>query len=313
MSHEEKMKIYHAKLLLFGEHTVLRGSMALAAPYPYFGGRWVQAASEPSDGVERHDLLPFCDYLEKLQASGVLKCPLQLDQFRADLGEGLYFASDIPVGYGLGSSGALCAAVYDRYCPLKITAGDSDRLAELKGILAQLESFFHGSSSGTDPLIIYLDHPVLIRAGGHIERVNIPALTGASRWRFFLLDTGIRRETGPLVRHFLEKTATSPFSTTFPGGLLQPNNEAIANLLEGHWEALAREVKRISAFQIEELPEMTPEAFHQVWKEGLDADTYYLKLCGAGGGGFLLGYTEDLQRTRETLSARGFSILEVSW
>ncbi len=312
MSHRKKTKIYNAKLLLFGEHTVLRGSNALAAPYSQFGGRWTVSSSGPATNFQ-HDLFPFCDYLNALQERGELKCPLRIEEFRADLEEGLYFDSDIPVGYGLGSSGALCAAVYDRYCPAKIAPDDTGGFGELKNILAQLESFFHGSSSGTDPLIIYLDHPVLIQPGGHIDRVALPSLVPGSPWRFFLLDTGIRRETGPLVQHFLKKTATSPFSKIFPGGLLQPNNEAIANLLEGHWEALAREVKRISAFQIEELPEMTPEAFHQVWKEGLDADAYYLKLCGAGGGGFLLGYTEDLMRTRETLSARGFSILEVSW
>ena len=38
-----------------------------------------------------------------------------LQQLRADLAAGWYLASDIPVGYGLGSSAALCVAVFERY------------------------------------------------------------------------------------------------------------------------------------------------------------------------------------------------------
>jgi mevalonate kinase len=32
-----------------------------------------------------------------------------------------------------------------------------------------------------------------------------------------------------------------------------------------------------------------PEKWHALWQQGLDSKQFYLKLCGAGGGGFLLG------------------------
>ena len=44
-----------------------------------------------------------------------------LDQMASDISKGMYFDSSIPPGYGVGSSGALVAAVYDRYALKKVT------------------------------------------------------------------------------------------------------------------------------------------------------------------------------------------------
>jgi mevalonate kinase len=44
---------------------------------------------------------------------------------------------------------------------------------------------------------------------------------------------------------------------------------------------------------------MIPNAFHQFWKSGLANDAYYLKLCGSGGGGFLLGFTADWEAVQK--------------
>ena len=43
------------------------------------------------------------------------------DKLDSDLQNGMYFDSSIPQGYGVGSSGALVAAFYDRYAFNKIT------------------------------------------------------------------------------------------------------------------------------------------------------------------------------------------------
>ena len=73
--------------------------------------------------------------------------------------DGLYFDSSIPQGYGVGSSGALVAAIYDKYASDKITVLENltrDKLLKLKSIFSMMESFFHGKSSGLDPLNSYL-------------------------------------------------------------------------------------------------------------------------------------------------------------
>jgi mevalonate kinase len=34
--------------------------------------------------------------------------------------------------------------------------------------------------------------------------------------------------------------------------------------------------------------------YREIWRKGLETDRYYLKLCGAGGGGFILGFVKDM-------------------
>ena len=46
---------------------------------------------------------------------------------------------------------------------------------------------------------------------------------------------------------------------------------------------------------------MIPQQFHELWKNGLDTNDYYLKLCGSGGGGYILGFTEDIEKAKRTL------------
>ena len=52
--------------------------------------------------------------LWKLAANG---SDTELNAFQRDLDAGLFFQSDIPTGYGLGSSGALCASYACLYPP----------------------------------------------------------------------------------------------------------------------------------------------------------------------------------------------------
>jgi mevalonate kinase len=38
-----------------------------------------------------------------------------------------------------------------------------------------------------------------------------------------------------------------------------------------------------------------------LWQLGLDTNAYYLKLCGSGGGGYMLGFTQDLAKAKSVL------------
>ncbi len=37
----------------------------------------------------------------------------------------------------------------------------------------------------------------------------------------------------------------------------------------------------------------------KLWEKGISDSTYTLKLCGSGGGGFLLGFTRDFEETKK--------------
>jgi mevalonate kinase len=40
---------------------------------------------------------------------------------------------------------------------------------------------------------------------------------------------------------------------------------------------------------------MIPTLYQEMWDQGLKSKQCFLKLCGAGGGGFLLGYSPDFE------------------
>lgn len=285
---------YPAKVLLFGEHILLRGASALAAPLPLYGGQWAwNTADAPGNQMQ---LQAWADYLHDKQE----ELDLVVDAFRADLHKGLYFQSNIPTGYGLGSSGALCAAVYDRYARRKIAPADTARLPELRRILALMESFFHGASSGADPLICYLDRPVLLLPDGGIELVKLPSLQ-AKGLSLFLLDSGRSRQTGPLVQYFRERCEDPAFEQMVQAQLITGSDAAITAWLESRLDDMYEHFLSISAFHLEHLAPMIPEELWHPWREGLERGGVALKLCGAGGAGFFLGIAEDFRQAESAL------------
>lgn len=277
------MKTFPSKLLLFGEYTVLLGGRALAIPLPKYAGHW--GFGTPGD---EHRLRPFLDFLKHQQQQGLLAARLDLSRFEEELESGLYFDSSIPVGYGLGSSGALCAGVYARYALEPVDVKDEEQQGELRQQLAQLEGFFHGSSSGTDPLICYLQQPLLL-ARGKAKRVR-PQVPKTPSHAFFLLDTRQPRRTAPLVDRFRAYCEQPAFRQMAEQSWGKISERAIQQYIQGERAALASTMKALSSVQWEHLQPWIPEAVRPFWREGLETAQYSMKLCGAGGGGFLLGY-----------------------
>lgn len=291
---------FPAKLLLLGEHTVLKGSQALAVPFPVFKGYWAFCEDKDRQTEKQRELPQLLSYLQNLQGEKQLLAGLQLDPFKQDLDQGLYFESDIPSGYGLGSSGALCAAIYQRY-----TSAQTQDLSLLKKQLAQIESFFHGSSSGIDPLIISLNQPVLINRDKSIQTATFRNKTNSEKpaFSFFLLDTGISRQTAPFVNLFLKKCEKTAYLNAINQKLAVYTDLAIQHLLDNDLGRLFEDFLQISAFQRGHFEEMIPSSFYDVWEGGLESRDYALKLCGAGGGGFLLGMANLHSKALERLGA----------
>lgn len=295
------MKKYTSKLLLFGEHSIIKGSQALAMPLFHFSGTWEYA----NGNIEKLQMnLPtFANHLEKLKKANELLFDLDIERFKNELDKGLFFKSNIPTGYGVGSSGALCAAVYDTFCDHKLEKVSTSFL-KLKKIFAQLESFFHGSSSGTDPLICFLEKIILLESSEKIEQVNIQKkndLDKNNQGQFFLLDTKIPRKTGPFVNLFLEKCTDDYYFTRIESELNPLVDEAITSFLNQNRQSLFETIHEIGHFQFKYFLEMIPNDFRTIWLDGLANNLYKLKLCGAGGGGFLLGMTFDFKKTQETI------------
>lgn len=296
------MKKYTSKLLLFGEHSIIKGSQALAMPLFHFSGRWKYATENIEE--KQMNLPTFANHLEQLKNAKELLFDLDVERFKKELDKGLFFESNIPTGYGVGSSGALCAAIYDTFCAKKLEKRSVNFLA-LKKIFAQLESFFHGASSGTDPLICFLEKIILLESTEKIEQISIQGkidLNENNRGQFFLLDTKMQRETSPFVNIFLDKCADDYYFARIQSELNPMVDEAITAFLNQNRKSLFGIIHEIGHFQFKYFLEMIPYDFRTIWLDGLANDLYKLKLCGAGGGGFLLGMTFDFKKTQKTIS-----------
>lgn len=294
---EKGIRKFSSKILLFGEYLLLCGSKALSIPFPKYSGYFqfeVNGTSHPSN----KSLRQFLNYLKKVNH----QIGLDLESFTNDLEKGIIFNSNIPHGYGLGSSGSLSAALYDRYAQNKILNNTTKEIARLKKIFSLMESFFHGKSSGLDPLISYLDKPVLVSDQNHLERVSLPFFDIPNNdLTIFLLDYGIPGDTGPLVNHFINRCHKESFKKAIEDKVIPINNKAIEFFLNGDFESLIPHIKKLSDATFSYFKEMIPAPLLKKWQSGIEHDDYYLKLCGSGGGGMMLGFTGDFEKSKNLL------------
>ncbi len=301
---------FYSKILLFGEYSVICNSMGLTIPYNKYSGK-LQKNDNLDEELQRssESLHGFYEYLLKLSEQNELMVSLNLSGFKNDLENNLYFNSNIPQGYGVGSSGAICAATYDRYCIHKLIINGSKSLAELKQVFAQMESYFHGVSSGLDPLNSYLKKPLLIHDKETIELIEKPKGLNSDKLVTFLVDTRISGETEHLVNLFFNKCRYYRFYKEIKNKLIPLNNKCITLYMNGDLNGFLTEVKKLSMFFYEHFKPMIPLSFRELWEKGISGSTYTLKLCGSGGGGFLLGFTRDFEATKKEFP--GFTLQKV--
>lgn len=299
-----KSPLYYAKILLFGEYGIIKDSMGLSIPYNFYQGAFKHTGFLKGKALQsNHSLTEYLAHLKKLEAEGSLLADLDLKAFADDIKEGFYFDSSIPEGYGVGSSGALCAAIYDKYAINKIDNQSNvskDDIVKLKEKLGQMESYFHGKSSGLDPLICYLNLPILIKSKTDLGTVMLPE-PGKSKGAIFLLNSGQPGETQPMVNIFMEKMKSQGFRKIMKEQFTKYNDACIKAFLKGDTKPLFSNLKKLSHLVLEYFAPMIPHGVQDVWKQGIETNAYYLKLCGSGGGGFILGFTQDFDKAHEML------------
>jgi mevalonate kinase len=294
--------LFYSKILLFGEYGIIKDSRGLSIPYnSYNGALKTTQINTPEAQESNRSLRRFADYLAQLPTDQV---QFDMATLLNDLDKGMYFDSSIPQGYGVGSSGALVAAIYDQYAKNKITVLENltrDKLLTLKGIFSVMESHFHGKSSGLDPLNSYLSIPILIHSRDHIETTGIPSQVLTGKGAVFLLDSGIIGETAPMVSIFMENLKDQGFRRMLKNQFVKYTDACVDNFIHGDVKSLFSNTKKLSKVVLNNFKPMIPEAFHSVWQQGLETNDYYLKLCGSGGGGYILGFTQDYEKAKAAL------------
>ncbi|MGY8919644.1 MAG: mevalonate kinase family protein [Flavobacteriales bacterium] len=297
-----KGPLFYSKILLFGEYGIIKDSKGLSIPYNFYNGALKITDTNTEVAKDSNaKLFKFYNYLKNLNSPIV---NFNLDKFHNDLQLGMHFDSSIPEGYGVGSSGALVAAIYDYYANDKITVLENltrEKLLKLKDIFSNMESFFHGKSSGLDPLNSYLSIPILINSKKDIKVTGIPFQQRVGEGAVFLLDSGEVSTTAPMINIFMEKMKKDGFRKMLNEKFIKYTNKCVEDFLNGDLGSLFQNTKKLSKIVFDNFKPMIPNKYHSLWKKGIENDSYFLKLCGSGGGGYILGFAKDIEKAKKEL------------
>jgi len=266
---QKSHRFYPSKILVFGEYLVLKGGTALAFPCNDF-------RLNKGNFISKANKIFFRKIDAYIKSKPDLSSKLN-PNFLADIDKGLNYNTNIPIGYGLGSSGALVAAIYDEYFQNKETD-----LLKLKNELADIESFFHEKSSGIDPLTSYLQSAIFSQ-DNDIELVSVDSLGN-----FSLYDSGLKRNAREAILHFMFLCQDASFEIELM------DLKEISDVMIHKWlckEDITSQMKEYSVLQLTLFKDFIPPNVKQEWEKGLSDNQYYMKLCGAGMGGMFLKYS----------------------
>ena len=283
---------YYSKVILFGEYSMIFDATALMIPLKRFSAQWQfpQSRNRAATLTSNQSLKRFYQYISENETLSYL---FDLQALKKDLDEGLFLASNVPSGYGLGSSGTLVAAVYDRYALQK-----TENYLQLKTLFGQMESHFHGSSSGIDPLQCYLGKPFKITPNG-VELLSDDFLK--KDIHICLIDTKIKSNTKPLVNHFKTQRENPEFLNRFQTEYVPCVTSCIDAMINSNKELFFNSLKRLTKGQLEFLRPMITDNTLDLFTTDFGFN-FGVKISGSGGGGYVLGFTDDVERASKLLN-----------
>jgi D-glycero-alpha-D-manno-heptose-7-phosphate kinase len=210
---------------------------------------------------------------------------------------------DVPPGTGLGSSGAYTV------CTLKalaVAAGDDRSPAELAERACAIEIDDLGRTVGKQ------DQYAAAHGGVNaftfeptgavaVRRLDVSAATVAGiRERFLLFDTGQRRSAAAILAGQVERSGESGLVANL-GKAMELARAGAAALEAGDLGRVGELMNEQWALKRERSPAASTERVEEVRATALGAGAAGAILMGAGGGGFVLCYSEDPERTRAAL------------
>jgi mevalonate kinase len=154
-----------------------------------------------------------------------------------------------------------------------------------------------------------LQLPLLIKSKDDLGTVDMPAVVLEGKGAIFLLNSGNPGETQPMVNIFMEKLKEEGFRKMMSQQFKKYNDACVQAFLKSDWDPLFTNLKGLSRVALEHFSPMIPSAFHSLWQKGIDSNAYYLKLCGSGGGGYILGFTKDLDEARAALEPHKLDVV----
>ncbi|MEO5581133.1 MAG: hypothetical protein ABIR66_00460 [Saprospiraceae bacterium] len=174
----------------------------------------------------------------------------------------------------------MSAAVLQQY---GLNSGEDVGLIQQK--LALIESCFHGTSSGFDPLISYFQRGCLVQNKNTLLLKDTYTINEKLKSRLYLIDSNTTRTSLSPIQWFYEQINSGAFQTELQE-LNEVNSLFIRNVLDTDPFIISSLFQKISSIQFEIFQPLIVPSVKKIWKLGLQQGTYFCKLCGKGGGGF---------------------------
>ncbi|HET7267616.1 MAG TPA: hydroxymethylglutaryl-CoA reductase, degradative [Oleiagrimonas sp.] len=297
----------HGKIILLGEHAVVHGRHAIAAPVPLAIKARVDDADEgvtlmiPRWGVEQRLQQHLNHPGSFLQSLAMLIDKLEL----GDRAMEVRVYPNVPRAMGLGGSAALAVAVIralNRHFSLSLSEADICQLA------FECEKIAHGTPSGIDNTVATYGKPLLYRSGNPAEvetlhlTESLPLVIGLSGTESLTakMVARVRRaweNNKPLYERIFDEIDTL---TMHALDALKAHDLAqlgeLMNVCQGQLNAL-----QVSSWELEELMQIAR-----------DNGATGAKLTGGGGGGSMIALCPDgTQQVVQAMHNAGYQAMEV--
>lgn len=276
------------KIILFGEHAVVYGRPAIAAPVSQ-----VRATATVTDGPAGKGCILFAQDIDEeirpTQAAAdhplalVLRLALDAAGVQAEPDWRVALTSGIPIASGLGSGAAISTALVRAV----LTHANQPALPEtVSRLVYRSEELFHGTPSGIDNTVIAYERPVWFVKGRPPETFAV----GRS-FTLAIADSGIASPTketvGDVRRAWQADPAASESIFHRIADIVHGARRAIA---DGNWAAIGL-LMNANQQRLQELGVSSPP-LEKLIEAAREAGALGAKLSGGGRGGNLIALVD---------------------
>ncbi|RMG96930.1 MAG: mevalonate kinase [Chloroflexi bacterium] len=290
------MQTAPGKVILFGEHAVVYGRPAIAAPVTQVRATAV-ISPNPQAGIrlQAPDLNTDIMLTEANPEDPLAAAVLQFQQAAArPLPDFiLTVTSSIPIASGLGSGAAITAAIIRalaHYTGLRHLASNE----RVSALTYEVEKIHHGTPSGIDNTVVSFEQLVYFVRQQPQNRIE--TFPVGRPLHLLVADTGIRSSTKAVVMDVRQQWQENPtrFEALFDG-CGQIARTARTAIETGDWETIGRLMNENHAL-LQEMTVSSPELDRLV-TAAREAGALGAKLSGAGRGGNMIALVTPETKT----------------
>ena len=110
-----------------------------------------------------------------------------------------------------------------------------------------------------------------------------------------------------MIEIFNKKMNDTDFYTFFNNDFISKTNVCIDNLLNNS-SSFQDSIKELSEITFNNFQEIIPSQIKEKWEYGLNTNSYFMKLCGSGGGGFFTVFNFEDQLSSNLSEFKSFQV-----